>query len=337
MPRKMTVLPTVSGRRQDDRPPLTAVTPIDAERALSSAMLVPIEQIVPDPDQPRRDMGGERLAELAASLKEYDVLQPLLVREYGYLEDGRTRYMIVAGGRRYAAAQQAGLPRLPVVVRDSEGAALRVTQLIENVQRQDLAPLEEARAFKELMDAEGLDSVALGKRLHITGQHVRDRLLLLSDTVMADAVQRQQVAPTVAREILRLPDESRTKLRARIDAGEPVSHADVQKARARNATEGIINPRATGGGRSSRKEALKTAPEGAIKTVDEQTLFAGASTYNAVNAVTPTQLSVDELARAVSALDSAMLDAVISYGADRQWTCQQLIEAISEQRLAATT
>ena len=332
------------GRVQAERPPAPRETArqADGPRTLQGALLVPIEQIVPDPDQPRRDMGGDRLAELAASLKEYGVLQPLLVREAGLLDDGRTRYMIVAGGRRYAAAQQAGLAQLPLVVRESEGATLRVTQLIENVQRQDLAPLDEARAFKELMDAEGLDSVALGKRLHITGQHVRDRLLLLSDTVMADAVQRQQVAPTVAREILRLPDESRTTLRSRIDAGEPVSHADVQKVRARNVAQGVINPRATGGGRSSRKDAPTNPPEGALTIVGEQTMFADTADISAhhaaaARAVTPPPVSTDELARAVNALDSDTLDAVVSYGAKRQWTCQQLMEAINDRRLTATT
>jgi len=258
MPRNTTVLPTVSGRRQADRPPLKASAPVDAERALPGALSVPIEQIVPDPDQPRRAMDSGRLAELAASLKEHGVLQPLLVREDGYLEDGRTRYMIIAGGRRHAAAQQAGLTRLPLVVRDSEGATRRLTQLAENIQRQELAPLDEALAFQELMDAEGLTAEELGKRLHITGQHVRDRILLLTDEVVALAVQRQQISPTVARDVLRLPNESRAHLRARIDAGEAVAKSDVTRARAHDAAGGVINPRAKGGGRASRKAAAPT-------------------------------------------------------------------------------
>lgn len=253
MPRNTTVLPTVSGRRQADRPPLKAAAPVDAERALPGAMSVPIEQIVPDPDQPRRAMDSGHLAELAASLTEHGVLQPLLVREDGYLEDGRTRYMIIAGGRRHAAAQRAGLTRLPLVVRDSEGATRRLTQLAENIQRQELAPLDEARAFQELMDAEGLTAEELGKRLHITGQHVRDRILLLTDEVVAVAVQRQQISPTVARDMLRLPDESRAQLRARIDAGEALAKVDITQARAHNAAEGVTNPRAKGGGRASHK------------------------------------------------------------------------------------
>ncbi len=105
-------------RAQPGRPAPQAGTALrDAERTLPSALQVPIEQLVPDPDQPRRAMDRNRLTELAGSLTEYGVLQPLLVRADGFLDDGRTRYMIIAGGRRYAAAQQAGLTHLPVVVR----------------------------------------------------------------------------------------------------------------------------------------------------------------------------------------------------------------------------
>jgi len=83
-------------------------------------------------------------------------------------------------------------------VRETEGATLRVQQLVENLQRQDLAPLDEARAFKELMDAEGLSAEALGARIHISGQQIRERLRLLGDQVRADAVERGQIAPSVA-------------------------------------------------------------------------------------------------------------------------------------------
>lgn len=225
-------------------------------------MAVPIEQLVPDPHQPRRDMGADRLTELSDSLKEYGMLQPLLVREDGYLDDGRTRYMIVAGGRRYAAAQQAGLTRLPVVVRDTEGATLRMTQLVENIQRQDLAPLEEARAFQELMDAEGLTAAALATRLHISPQTVRDRLLLLSDQAMADAVQRGQIGTAVARDILRAADEPRTVLRGLVEAGETVTKATVKDVRDRATAAGVTNPRKTGGGRRATDQ---TAAAGTLE------------------------------------------------------------------------
>jgi len=257
--------PPAIGRAQEERPiaPVHAAAQADGPRALAAALALPIEQITPDPDQPRSiDHGAENLAALAASLTAYGVLQPLLVREAGTLDDGRTRYMIVAGGRRYAAALLAGLARLPVVVRDTEGATLRLTQLVENIQRQDLAPLEEARAFQELMDAEGIKVPDLSKRLHISEQTVRDRLLLLSDQPIADAVQRGQIGTAVARDILRAAPEPQAALRARVDAGEAVTRTDVQDERARAEAAGVTNPRKTGGGRRKATPASSVDSKG---------------------------------------------------------------------------
>jgi ParB family chromosome partitioning protein len=266
---KARTLPTM-GQPQPGRPiaPAQAATQADGPRTLQGALLVPIEQITPDPDQPRKDHGTESLAELAASLTEYGMLQPLLVREAGLLDDGRTRYMIVAGGRRYAAALLAGLARLPLLVRESEGATLRITQLVENIQRQDLAPLEEARAFQELMDAEGLKAPDLSKRLHISEQTVRDRLLLLSDQPIADAVQRGQIGTAVARDILRAAPAPQAALRARVDAGEAVTRTDVQDARARAEAAGVTNPRKTGGGRR------KATPAPSVDSTGEHNSYA---------------------------------------------------------------
>jgi len=342
MPKRTPAVAAI-GRVQAERPPAPRETArqADGPRTLQGALLVPIEQIVPDPDQPRRDMGGDRLAELAASLKEYGVLQPLLVREAGLLDDGRTRYMIVAGGRRYAAAQQAGLARLPLVVRESEGATLRVTQLIENVQRQDLAPLEEARTFQELMDAEGLNAERLGARLHKSGQYIRTRLLLLSDQVVADAVARAQITPTVAREALRLPTEGRTEIRRRIEAGEAVGAVDVQRARDIAKAAGLTNPRTKGGGRAARKESATntsidtTTPSltGATRTEERAQYQPWVDIAPPPVVATPPRTSVPTaLDTVLGALDADAVDALLAYGEARAWSCADLARAIREQR-----
>src|SRR6185437_13153656 len=181
------------------------------ERRLAGAMEVPIEQVAPDPAQPRRDWdhddGRQRLQELADSIREFGLLQPLLVREEGTLPDGRQGYRIIAGARRRAAAERAGLTMLPVVVRGAEQARIRVLQLIENLQRQNLSWLDEARAYQELIDTETLTPPTLAARLHISAQHVRDRLRVLADQVLADAVERRQISATAARDIKQLPDE----------------------------------------------------------------------------------------------------------------------------------
>lgn len=325
----------IVGRAQGARPDAVpeAHKHIEAERTLVGALAVPIEQIIPDPDQPRKDRDQTRLVELAASIKEYGVLQPLLVREHGLLDDGRTQYMIVAGGRRHAAAQLAGQARLPVVVRESEGATLRITQLIENVQREDLAPLEEARAFKELMDAEGLSALALGQRLNISGQKVRDRLLLLSSPTVADAVQRGQIGPTIARDVLHLAPEPQAALLARIDTGATIDSTDVQDARAAAQAAGIANPRSSGGGRAKRSAARAEAPVSAAQkdsaTPSMQTTFAPTAPP-AASSVAPA-FSVDGLNTALGTLDIEDVSMLLRYGIRQRWTCQQLLDALHDQ------
>jgi ParB family chromosome partitioning protein len=217
------------------------------ERRLAGALEVPLEQLEADPKQPRHDWqhgeGERRLEELTESIREFGVLQPLLVREESTLEDGRQRYVIITGGRRYAAAQRAGLATLPVVVRGAEPQRVRVLQLIENLQRQDLSPLDEARAYHELMDLEDLSPPALAVRLHISAQHVRDRLRVLADQVLADAVARGQISATAARDIMQLPDEEVEAFRKRVRAGERLQTNDIASARARLMAAGVINPR----------------------------------------------------------------------------------------------
>lgn len=241
------------------------------ERRLAGAMEVPIDQVIPDPGQPRRDWvhddGERRLAELADSIREFGVIQPLLVREEGTLPDGRQQYAIIAGGRRHAAALRAGLALVPVVIRGEESTRIRILQLVENLQRQNLSPLDEARAYQELIDLEGLNPPALADRLHVSAQHVRDRLRVLADQVLADAVERRQISNTAAREIMKLPDEEVQRFRDRVVAGERLQTNDVAAARARLAAEGVINPRRKGG-----RPTEPPAPAG------EQTALTGADT-----------------------------------------------------------
>lgn len=306
------------GRRQGDRPgsgdaPKAAHGP----RMLHGALTLPIEQIVPDPDQPRKDVDANGLKELAASLKEYGVLQPLLVREDGLLDDHRTKYTIVAGGRRYEASRLAGLTHLPVVVHETAGASLRLTQLVENIQRQDLTPLEEARAFQELLDAAGdLDAEKLGTRLGISGQKVRDRLLLLTDQVVSDAVQREQMPVTVAVEALRLPEEGQRRVRADVATGKSIDRAAVRELRDELKAAGVANPRTKGGGKPRKTPAAAPSPK--------QSAVADQCRIDPVTA----DGRIDGLEQALEGLPRPALTRALAYGVARQWTCQQLLEAI---------
>lgn len=120
-----------------------SVAPVPARAGLAT---LPLAQLAPSPTQPRRHFDAEALAELAASIAAKGVLQPILVRPVG--ED---RYEIVAGERRWRASQQAGLHEVPVVIREmAEGEGFEAA-LIENVQRQDLGPVEEAQGYRRLL------------------------------------------------------------------------------------------------------------------------------------------------------------------------------------------
>ena len=133
---------------------------------------LPLDQILPNPHQPRRNFEDRELEELAESLKEHGVLQPVLVRRKG---DGL--YELIAGERRYRAAQLAGLGRLPVIVRNSNDEKTLALALVENIQRENLHPMEEARAYSRLMGEFGLtqDQVAhsVGKERSSVANTVR--------------------------------------------------------------------------------------------------------------------------------------------------------------------
>ncbi len=213
---------------------------------LNGAYQLAVTQLEADPQQPRRDWdyqeGKRRLAELVASVREFGILQPLLVCEIE-ANDGQPRFRVVAGGRRLQAALLAGMATVPVVVRNADIAAARVMQLTENLQRLELSPLDEARSFKELMDILDISAPQLAVKLHVSSQHVRDRLRLGADQVLSDAVERRQIGASVAREILKLPDEVLQELRARVERGERLQIADTVRARALLNAQGISNPR----------------------------------------------------------------------------------------------
>lgn len=153
---------------------------------------LPVELLQPGKYQPRTGMDPERLAELAASIRAHGVVQPVVVRRIA-----ADRYEIVAGERRWRAAQQAGLHELPVVIRDIPDQSAIAIALIENIQREDLNPLEEAQALKRLID-----------EFDITHQEA------------ADAVGRSRAAVSNLLRLLELSPEARRLLEERkIDMG----------------------------------------------------------------------------------------------------------------------
>ncbi len=145
----------------------------DLERPASAPMEVDIDRIQPNPAQPRFRLDDARLDELASSIRDNGILQPVLVRA---LRDG---YQLIAGERRLVAAQRAGLLRIPVIVRDAPDDRLLELALVENIQREQLNPIEEAQAYQKLMETLRCTQEELAARLGKERSTVANALRLL--------------------------------------------------------------------------------------------------------------------------------------------------------------
>jgi ParB family chromosome partitioning protein len=179
-------------------------------KAAAGVEETPIEIIRPNPDQPRREFPEEELAGLADSIRWKGVVTPILVRpipEHRRKGAGEARYEIVAGERRWRAAQRAGLHAIPAMIRDLSDADTLDIALIENVQRQDLNPLEEARAYKSWMERNSADTELMESRLGKSRSHILNtvRLLDMGPQVQAALVDRRITAGH-ARALAMAPD-----------------------------------------------------------------------------------------------------------------------------------
>jgi ParB family chromosome partitioning protein len=191
---------------------LSALIPDVPEPTRSAAMEVDIDLLAPNPQQPRLNMDDGRLAELAASIKANGIIQPILVRRAG------NAYRIIAGERRWRAAQRAGLQRVPVVIRDvAEGdKQLLELALIENLQREGLNPIDEALAYQRLTEDFSLTqeqiAAAVGKDRSSVANFLR--LLKLPEEVRADLASGT-LSTGHARALLALPDAAAQRHGAR--------------------------------------------------------------------------------------------------------------------------
>ncbi len=142
--------------------------------------VVPVEQISPNPDQPRRSFSDPELQELAASIRENGIIQPLIVRR-----TGEASFQIVAGERRWRAAQLAQLHEVPVVIRDLDDTQVLEFAIIENIQREDLNPLEEGAGYQQLMESFGHTQEKLAEAMGKSRSYIANlmRLLQLPDDV----------------------------------------------------------------------------------------------------------------------------------------------------------
>lgn len=170
---------------------------------------VPVERVEPNPHQPRRDFPEEALAELAASIREKGIIQPLIVRNNPRKTDS---YEIVAGERRWRAAQIAQLHEVPVLLRDFDDGEVLEIAIIENIQRADLNPVEEAMGYRQLMDRFGHTQEKLAEALSKSRSHIANLLRLLN-------------LPTEVQVWLREGKLSAGHARALVTADDPVALA----------------------------------------------------------------------------------------------------------------
>ncbi len=186
--------------------------PQDQEINPAEIQAISLEAIVPNPNQPRRRFDEQALAELAESIKSQGVLQPVLLRP---VDDG---YELVAGERRFRAAGMAGLTEIPALVREMTDQQSLAIALIENLQREDLNPLEEAQGYRRLLDEFGLSQEDLASSVGKSRSSLANslRLLKLPDTVQEDLAQGRITAGH-ARALLSVEDgQGQTALHERM-------------------------------------------------------------------------------------------------------------------------
>ena len=172
-------------------------------RALGVAAIA-IGDIHPNPAQPRRHFAEDKLAELAASISRHGVIQPIVVRPYN------NAYQIVAGERRWRAAQRAQIHEIPAIVRDFDDAETLEIALLENIQRQNLNPIEEAEAFKKLTELFGHSAAALADLVHKSRSHVANMMRLLElPPAIRDLVIEEKISMGHARALLGSDDAVR--------------------------------------------------------------------------------------------------------------------------------
>lgn len=203
---------------------------------------VEVELIVPGPMQPRMHFDEGSLEGLADSIRSHGIVQPLLVRRQG------DRYELIAGERRWRAAQLAGLAKVPVVIKDVPDQDLLEIALIENIQRENLNPIEEAQAYKRLIENVGLTQEALAARVGRDRSYITNYLRLL-----------------------KLPDDlQKLVIEGRLSTGHArtilgLAQVDLQRKIARQVIDGALSVRAT---EHLVRRAVEGAPAKTASTVD---------------------------------------------------------------------
>ncbi|MBY0314175.1 MAG: ParB/RepB/Spo0J family partition protein [Bdellovibrionales bacterium] len=198
-----------------------------------------VDKIYPNKEQPRKDFPQEKIAELAASIKEQGILQPITVRK---IEENR--YEIIAGERRWRAAQAAGLHEVPVIIKEADNKKVLEWALIENIQREDLNPVEEAEAYSQLIEDHAYTHQELATQLGKERATISNSLRLLTLTKeVRDLVKEQKLSVGHAKVLLALDqsDMQRKVAQTVLDKGLSVRATEKEVANLKKAVAGELD------------------------------------------------------------------------------------------------
>lgn len=200
------------------------IAPVEEAQPHEKEIEIAVGDITPNPQQPRKTFDAEKLEELTESIKEHGVIQPLIVRKNGH------KYEIVAGERRWRAAKNAKLKTVPVIVREYDNVKMAEIALVENIQRHDLNPIEEAEGIKRLMSEFGFNQEQAAKKIGRSRTAVTNILRLLNlPQDIRDAVSRETLTMGQVRPLLSLDNEEEQEQLALIIIEQGLSARAVEE------------------------------------------------------------------------------------------------------------
>jgi len=313
-----------------DSAPVCASVPIDLiepdpahVRRDWSGVYVYIAPDITDIDEPpveiemveRHETGYQHLEQLARSINRCGMLQPIIARAHPCDSKAvKGVMMVISGHRRLEAARLAGLTHVPVILRPrrhSDGQQSTLIQLIENVQRQNLSHVDQARALYALQLATGARSTEMAIWIGVTSQYVGDHLRLLRYPMLVHAVNAGTISFSSAREIMRLPTEAAERITAEALAGRRYELSDIGRVRS--------NLRRDDPASAYIDMPVLDCPEPRGNT---------SAVEDSISSTTDiAQVPIDALGAIVSRLDGtgrAILGEVLAYAAQQQWSCAQL-------------
>ncbi|MCL1950157.1 MAG: nucleoid occlusion protein [Turicibacter sp.] len=193
---------------------------------------LPIGKVTPNRYQPRTIFNDEKIVELSDSIREHGIIQPIVVRKYNDL------YEIIAGERRYRASKLIGLEKIPVIVRDLDDKQSASIAIIENIQREDLTAIEEAVAYRKLMDLHGITQAVLAKQMGKSQSTVANKIRLLNlAQEVQDAVRERKITERHARSLLVIKEK-----KLQLELLEKIIEKDLKVSETETLIEQILNP-----------------------------------------------------------------------------------------------